>query len=390
MATFGRLLRELREARGLSLTRFAASTHYSKGYLSRVESGRQAASEALARQCDAALDARGDLIAAAHLDLVESRQARTPASAELLHRIRTGDLDAATVDAVQRTVIGLCCRYAHADAWSLAEEARGWLREIARLLRRPVGLARHRDLLVAAGWLALLVGCLEYDQGQRTAAEATRAAAAQLGIEAGASAIVGWAYELSAWFALTQGRYRDVLDAADAGLAGAGTDSVAVQLIGQQAKARARLGDLAGVRATLAMGEQRLATIQHPERRDNHFAIDADKWEFLAMDAYRLAGADAEAGRHATAVLAKGRDVDGRELSPMRSAEARLTLAIVAAREGELDRALALGTEAFAVDRRSLPSLLMVAGELDSELTRRWPTERTVTDYRALIQSIVR
>ena len=42
---------------------------------------------------------------------------------------------------------------------------------------------RRRDLLVAGGWLALLVGCLEHDMGMESAAETTRAAAVSLGLE---------------------------------------------------------------------------------------------------------------------------------------------------------------------------------------------------------------
>lgn len=58
-------LREFRNARGISLGTLAKRTHYSKGYLSRVENGLQSPSLMLARQCDAALDADGHLIALA-------------------------------------------------------------------------------------------------------------------------------------------------------------------------------------------------------------------------------------------------------------------------------------------------------------------------------------
>jgi hypothetical protein len=85
---------------------------------------------------------------------------------------------------------------------------------------------------VAAGWLALLIGCIEYDLGMRSGAEATRTAAAQLGAEAGSAEIVGWTHEMSAWFALTQGRYGSVLSATSSGLAIAGRESVAMQLVG--------------------------------------------------------------------------------------------------------------------------------------------------------------
>ena len=56
-------LRRRRHAAGLSLADLAAAAHYSKGYLSKVETGRKPANADLARRCDAALDAGGRLAA---------------------------------------------------------------------------------------------------------------------------------------------------------------------------------------------------------------------------------------------------------------------------------------------------------------------------------------
>ncbi len=56
---FGTQLREARMAQGMSLGTMAKLTHYSKGYLSKVENGLQKPSVTLAKQCDAALDADG-------------------------------------------------------------------------------------------------------------------------------------------------------------------------------------------------------------------------------------------------------------------------------------------------------------------------------------------
>lgn len=79
--------------------------------------------------------------------------------------------------------------------------------------------------------------------GLRRIAEGTRKAALTLGDEAGNAAISGWAYEMRAWYALTQGDYRGVIAAAEAGEAVAAHDGAAVQLAAQRAKAWARLGD---------------------------------------------------------------------------------------------------------------------------------------------------
>jgi hypothetical protein len=187
-------------------------------------------SEALARACDEVLSARGELIAAAHLDIAALRDTKPSATTELLRRIQASDLTSGALSSVHATVFDLCWRYAHEEAATLRTEAQDWLREIARTLRQPIGLRQHRELLVAAGWLALLVGCIEYDLGMRASAEATRAAAGEMGHEAGHAEIIGWTHEMSAWFALTQGQFRRVLDATGAGFAVAGSEGVAVQV----------------------------------------------------------------------------------------------------------------------------------------------------------------
>ncbi|QEU95704.1 XRE family transcriptional regulator [Streptomyces kanamyceticus] len=60
-AGFGSELRRARIAAGLTLTELAAAVHYSKGQISKVETGSKRPSPALARLCDAALHAHGSL-----------------------------------------------------------------------------------------------------------------------------------------------------------------------------------------------------------------------------------------------------------------------------------------------------------------------------------------
>jgi tetratricopeptide (TPR) repeat protein len=60
---FGVRLRVLRTARGWSLSEFARRLYYSKGHVSRIETGAQTPSMEFVRRCDAELDAKGSLIA---------------------------------------------------------------------------------------------------------------------------------------------------------------------------------------------------------------------------------------------------------------------------------------------------------------------------------------
>jgi transcriptional regulator with XRE-family HTH domain len=60
---FGPRLRALRNTKGLSLSEFARRIYYSKGYLSRVETGASTPSAEFARRCDVELEADGALVA---------------------------------------------------------------------------------------------------------------------------------------------------------------------------------------------------------------------------------------------------------------------------------------------------------------------------------------
>ncbi|WP_157601687.1 hypothetical protein [Saccharomonospora halophila] len=62
--------------------------------------------------------------------------------------------------------------------------------------------------------------------------------------------------------------------------------------------------------------------------------------------------------------------------------------AVVAARDGDLDHATTLGHRALEAGRRSLPSLLMVSGELATTLTHRFPTEPATRDYLDALRSV--
>jgi hypothetical protein len=65
----------------------------------------------------------------------------------------------------------------------------------------------------------------------------------------------------------------------------------------------------------------------------------------------------------------------------MRTAEARITLGVVAAREGDLESALTCGERALSGDRRSLPSLLMVSRELGTIVQDRYSSDPQATEY---------
>ena len=99
------------------------------------------------------------------------------------------------------------------------------------------------------------------------------------------------------------------------------------------------------------------------------------------MDCYRTLGVNAMAETLATEVIQASTDFDGRERAPMRLTEARFTLGVVKAREGDLEGAVDLGMRALSGDRKSLPSLLMVSRDLTKVLNDRYPDETQTRDY---------
>ncbi|WP_328431507.1 helix-turn-helix domain-containing protein [Streptomyces sp. NBC_00453] len=299
---------------------------------------------------------------------------------DIISRLQASDVDTATLDALRITTDRLCSEYPYLPSDQLAMEGRQWLKRVASLQAQRLTLAQHREVLTLSGWLALLIGCVEYDMGERSAAESTRRAALSAN-EAGNSEIAGWAHEMRAWFALTTGDYRGILAASQAGTDAAPSKGVAVQLAAQEAKGWARLGDRRQTEVALDRGRKLLEGMPYPENLDNHFVVDPAKYDFYAMDCYRLLGEDRFAENLAHEVIRAGTDFDGTERSPMRMAEARITLGVVAARQGDLDGAVNYGEWALKGDRQSLPSLLMVSRELAAIVNRDYANEAAGREY---------
>ncbi|MEU7923180.1 XRE family transcriptional regulator [Micromonospora zamorensis] len=307
---------------------------------------------------------------------------------EILARVQASDVSPSTLDALKITADRLCCEYPYLPPDQLHLEGQAWLRRITSLMDRRLTLAQHREVLTLAGWVALLVGCVEYDMGHRRAAEGTRRAALSLGNEAGNAAVAGWAYEMRAWYALTQGDYRGVIAAAEAGEAVANRDGAAVQLAAQRAKAWARLGDRRQVETALDQGRRLLEALPYPEDADHHFVVDPAKFDFYAMDCYRIVGEDRLAEMYANEVINSSTDPNGVPRKPMRIAEARVTLGVTAARRGDVEAAVSHGRQALIGDRKSLPSLLMCSRELTGVLGKNYRKQAEVASYLEEVRTL--
>ena len=259
---------------------------------------------------------------------------------ELVSRLQRSDLDQATLEGLRIMADRLCSEYPFMPADQLLIEGRAWLRRITSLQRQRLTLKQHREILVLAGWVALLVGCVEYDMGDRHAAETTRQAAMSLAAEADHAEIMAWGHEMRAWINLASGDYNGVVAAARHGTEITPHHSVAVQLFAQEAKAWARIGDRRQTEVALDRGRSLLENLPYPENLDHHFVVDPSKFDFYAMDCYRALEVNNQAETLADEVIHANTDFDGRERAPMRLAEARITLGVIRAREGDLDEAV--------------------------------------------------
>ena len=65
----------------------------------------------------------------------------------------------------------------------------------------------------------------------------------------------------------------------------------------------------------------------------------------------------------------------------MRTAEARITLGVIAARQGDIEEAIHQGDRALIGQRKSLPSLIMVSRDLTRVLKDRYPAEPSTHTY---------
>lgn len=307
---------------------------------------------------------------------------------EIVSRLQASDVNDATLEGVRLTVDKLCSEYSRQPPQELIPEGRQWLRRLVEMQEQRLNFRQRRESYELAGWLTLLVGCLEYDLGDRRAAEATRKTALSLGKEIDNNGIIGWAHEMQAWFALTSGDYRGVLAAGQAGETASGNHSVTVQLIAQQAKAYARMGKATEMQQTLERGRVIIDKMPYPENVQNHFVVDPSKYDFYAMDCYRHVGENGLARELSNEVIRTSTGFNGHERWPMRIAEAQVTLGVVAAREGDLDEAVQRGRQALEGDRKSLPSLALVSQDLATVLGERYAGESEAESYLETLRGL--
>ncbi|MEW2511304.1 helix-turn-helix domain-containing protein [Streptomyces sp. NPDC046870] len=132
--SFPAQLRRLRQQRGLSLADLARQTHYSKGYLSKIETGAKRATVDVARRCDQILGADGALLRL----VAPPRPAEPGAATEAARRAADGT--------------GPACPYPGLSAFTAQDAGRFFGREraTAALVERVFGRVGQGPLLLVA------------------------------------------------------------------------------------------------------------------------------------------------------------------------------------------------------------------------------------------------
>jgi hypothetical protein len=309
----------------------------------------------------------------------------------MVRRVERSELGPGTLETLHAGAERLCCGYSTMPPGALRQEAEQRLRYVRRLLDGRKTFSQHRELLVIAGWLSLLLGCLHNDLGKRRPAEAARDDAHHLGKEAGHPVLVRWACELHCWFALTDRRFRDVTRFADAGLASSGNpDSASVQLALQAAKGWARLGDGREAKNALQHGLSLLNRLPHSAHPGHHFVFDPSKYEFYAAPIYEWLGEHERAEEHCNEVFAQCTRRDGTTAWPMRLADTQNTMALVHLHGGDLGGAIDYANRALDYDRRCIPSLLSSTSDIVALLEREHSGEPAVRGFRERVVEICR
>ncbi|MEU7853031.1 hypothetical protein [Nonomuraea sp. NPDC049141] len=300
---------------------------------------------------------------------------------QLAQQLQASDVGMGTLEALAEAVDLLCRAYPVVPAGTLRDRTQKRLAQINHLLAGRLTLNQHRELLVITGWLTALLGCVHYDLGEREEAETARRTAFEMGRQVGHGELMGWAHEMSAWFALVEGRYEDVVTAARMGQALAGTSSAMVQLTLQEARGLARIGDRREADRALTRGAEVLGSLPIPDHPDHHFVFDHAKWIFYAATCYTWLADDDRAEEHARETIQMHTRPDGTSNAPMRVADAHIDLGIIHARRGDLDAAVEQGVAAFEIDRRSLADLVNRAGDLDRVLRQRYRREGLAEEF---------
>ena len=297
------------------------------------------------------------------------------------------DIGPGTIESLYTLFDKLCRDYVSSPALEVQLGLKRLYARIMRLRQGRMTFGQHKELIALSAWATALLACVDWDMNEREAAETARAATLRFAKEIDHHELMAWSYEIQAWFALTEGRYSDVTSIAKAAQSIGGENSAIVQLIMQEARGWAKLGnrdafELAIERAHNVL--QKLPAVHYPR----HFVWDSTKFPFYVAACYQWLGEYDKAEEYATQVLRECEANGTTARSPMRLAEVYIILGLVYAHRGDLDAAVNSGLRALTYERKSGPSLLIRAAELNAAIAERFPDAPRAAEFDEKLRSI--
>lgn len=297
------------------------------------------------------------------------------------------DIGPGTIESLYTIFDKLCRDYPSSPAAELQQKLKRLYARMMRLRQGRMTFAQHKDLVALSGWVTALLACVDWDMNEREGAETARAATFRFAKEIGHAELTAWSYEMQAWFALTEGRFSDVTSIAKAAQTIGGENSAIVQLIMQEARGWARLGNRKAAESAIERGYsllQKLPAINYPR----HFIYDTTKFPFYVASCYQWLGDNAKAEQFANQVFKECEENGTTVRSPMRLADMHITLGLIHAQGGDLDGAVESGSHALAYERKSGPSLLIRATDLSRVINERFPGTPEASDFDERIRVI--
>ena len=140
------------------------------------------------------------------------------------------------------------------------------------------------------------------------------------------------------------------------------------------------MGDADLAERALQRGAVSLAALPVPTHPEHHFVFDPPKLPYFSATCWAWLGRPDRAREHAEAVIAQCLAVPGQERRPVRLAESRVNLGLLAVQEGELEAACHLGDLALASHRKAGRRLGRLH-ELDEALMASFPDTPEAQDF---------
>lgn len=305
----------------------------------------------------------------------------------MLQEADRSDIGPGTIESLYTIFDKLCRDYVSSSALEVQQGLKRLYARIMRLRQGRMTFGQHKELIALSAWVTALLACVDWDMNEREAAETARAATLRFAKEIGHPELMAWSYEIQAWFALTEGRYSDVTSIAKAAQSIGGENSAIVQLIMQEARGWAKLGNREAFELAIERAHnllQRLPAVDYPR----HFVWDSTKFPFYVASCYQWLGEYDKAEEYATQVLTECEANGTTARSPMRLAEVYIILGLVHAHRGEVEAAVNSGMRALTYERKSGPSLLIRAAELNAAIAERFPGAPDAVQFDEKLRSI--